>query len=153
MPTHRERLVWARQAKIVKAVDSMIGREDADQPAALDEKDREAVRVVVRIAAESDGVFRAISRKDGPVGRTAKVDHLCDSIEAGMDFFSTVKQSARIIQGVKLPRTKRGSVRSILVEHAKLFEHLQRRNLGLPRRLSILLELIRIELIFFGHVW
>lgn len=153
MATQRERLEWARQARIVTAVDKLIERDDNSDPAALDDEDRECVRVVVRITAEADAVFRSIIRRDGPIPWNDRVDHLCDSIEAGIEFFATVKQSARVIRGVDLPRAMTSSLRRLMVEHTKLFRALQAPEHGLPRRLSILLGLIRIELIFFAHVW
>jgi hypothetical protein len=153
MATNSERREWARRRKIVQVVDKLIEKEDNAEPSALDEKDREAVRVVVRISAESDAVFRQVLRKRGPIAWSDRVDHLCDSIEAGMEFFATVKQSARIIGGVRLPPRKSGSLRSLVAEHRELFDDLQKRDIGLPKRLSVLLELIRIELIFFSHVW
>jgi hypothetical protein len=153
MASQRERNEWARQWKIVKAVQALIKQEDDGEPPALDEKDRKSLQVVLRIASESDTVFRRILRRRGPVRWDDQVDHLCDSIEAGMEFFAAVKQSARTIRGVNLPPRKSKALRDLLVDHKDLFRRVQARGLGLPRRLSALLELIRIELIFFGHVW
>jgi hypothetical protein len=154
MVTNRERAEWARRRKVVAAIDSLIGREDADNDLpALDNDDREALRVVLRIASESDTVFRQILRRRGSVRWNERVDYLCDSIRSGMDFFAIVKQTARTLEGIEPLQQRSERLRDLLTRHTRLFKRIQARDLGLSERLSIVLQLIQIELIFFGHFW
>jgi hypothetical protein len=136
-----------------RRIEALFVRGDVEDPPALDSQDRAALRVVLRTAVESEAVFQRLRRSKGTIVKTDRVDHLCDSIRASMDFFAVVKQTAAILRGVQSPPAKNGSLREQLVEHGRVFRGFRAPNLDLPTRMSGLLELIQIELIFFGHMW
>jgi hypothetical protein len=150
--TARERAKWERQRKQVRLLADLIWRDDVEEPTALADDDREAIQVVLRIALESNDAFGKVLRQKGPVWRTDELDHLCDSIRAGIDFFAVVKQTANCIRDVTPPHTT-GSLRQMMLQHRKCLAPLRDPKLSLPKRLSLLLVMIRIELIVFGHLW
>ena len=148
----KDRSEWQRQWAYADSIGNLFAEEDNDSPPTLDASDRKALRAVLRIISESDMVFRT-ALKSGQLSRwTERTEHLCDSIESGIALFATVKQSARIVRGVVVSK-RSGSLRSLLAEHGRLFKRLQKKRLGLPVRLSLVLQLVRIELIFFAHMW
>jgi hypothetical protein len=148
----KDRSEWQRQWEYADSIGILFAEEDNESPKALDASDRRALRAVLRIIAESDLVFRT-ALKSGQLNRwTERTEHLCDSIESGLALFATIKQSAGIIRGVVVSK-RSGSLRSMLAEHGRLFKRLQKEGLGLPVRLSLVLQLVRIELIFFAHMW
>ena len=60
--------------RIVRGIEQLIVQADTEDPPALDKKDREALRVVLRIAAESESAFQKILRKRTIV-RTERTDY------------------------------------------------------------------------------
>ena len=152
--SQRQHMIWARRRELVRTIELLILKGDTDDPSALDEADREALRVALRIALECDVVFRQIIRSKDAITFNDPVDHACDSIRAAIDSFATIKQTSRIFNGVRLPPVRPGRpLLQSLVRHGVALHRLQQPGLDLPARMSLLLELIRIELIFFGHVW
>lgn len=142
-----------RRVAVVGSLYASFLRGDFDDPPALDEEDREALRVAVRVATECDQAFRKILRSGRPIGRTDDVDRLCDTIRAALDSFAVVKQTASILRGSHETNWTPGNMRALLVRHGTLFSHVRRDGLDLVARLSLLLALIRIELLFFAHFW
>lgn len=141
-----------RRAKSIAGLEALICSGDTDVPSALDEKDREAIHITLRIALESDTTFRALLRRKDPLAPTAQTDYLCGTIRSGIDFFSVVMQTAVGIRGVVVPR-RSGSLRQLMVEHGKYLRLLEQPKLSLGPRLSLLVALIRVELMFFGYSW
>jgi hypothetical protein len=140
-----------RRQQLARLTESLF-RLDVEEPAALDEKDREAIGVALGIALEADTVFQRVLRRKGHVQLSEELDHLCDSVRAGIDFFATIKQTAAIIRGVKT-RRKSGPLRRLMVEHGKCLKRMGDPKLDLPQRLSVLLELIQLDLLVFAHTW
>jgi hypothetical protein len=149
----RERREWEQQRKFVDDLLAQFVAEDVgDGSPVLSAKDRRALRSVLRLACESGQLFATISRV--PIRSTERLEHFCDSVQAGMDFIATVKQTAGVLRGVSYPpRERNGSLLRLLAVHGRLLGRIQQPALGLERRLSLLLELVQIELIFFAHVW
>jgi hypothetical protein len=146
-------MVERRAARTSKA-EALIWRDDLDVPPALDATDREAIHIVIRIAFESDEAFRKILRCPGSPVPTKETDYLCDTIRSGIDFFAIVSQTAAIIRGVVKPKPRqRWTLTEMLVEHGKCVRRLETKSLNLSQRMTLLLALIQIETIFFGHFW
>jgi len=62
---------------------------------------------------------------------------------------------ARVLRGAKLPGPRIGgvSLRSLLMTHKELLRKLSLRREGFVSRMSTLVSLNQIELIFFSHMW
>ena len=147
-------LVSNQRTKRLEKLETLIWRADLDSPATLDDEDREAIHIVIRIALESDAVFRRALRRSGPLIPTKETDYVCDSIRSGMDFSAIVIQTAAVIRGVVKPQPRQvWPLRRMLLDHGKYLERLGLKNLGLSQRISLVLALIQIETIFLGHFW
>lgn len=147
-----DRVARERRQKRLELLATLFWRDDVEEPAALERDDREAIRVILRIALESDVAFRNVLRRKGSIDLTDELDYVCDSIQAGMDFFALVKEKGAIIRDVKTPRES-GSLRHMMLKHGKYLRLLRDPKPGLPRRISLLLALVRINLIVFAHLW
>ncbi len=135
-----------------KHIEELIWRQDREEPSALDDNEREDLRVVIRIAFESDETFKQLLRKKGPIRPDGETDYLCDTIRSGIDSSYVVVQASAVVTGVTAPR-RRTSLRAMLVEHGKQLRHLGRSNLSFAEQLSTLLILIHIESSFWGQFW
>jgi len=71
-------LVSNQRTKRLEKLETLIWRADLDSPATLDDEDREAIHIVIRIALESDAVFRRALRRSGPLIPTKETDYVCD---------------------------------------------------------------------------
>jgi hypothetical protein len=134
------------------SLERLFWRQDREVPPALNYDDREALRIVIRIALESDKTFRRLLRGNGRIKPNSETDYLCGTIRAGIDFFAIVIQTCGVIRDVTLPRTT-GTVRKILAEHGRQLRRLGRPDLTFAERLSTLLALIHIETVFWGQFW
>jgi hypothetical protein len=69
-----------------------------------------------------------------------------------LDFFSIVVQTASLIPGTTAPRTT-GRLRTLLLQHGLHVRRLADPRLNLPNRMSSVLAVMQVQLIFFGHLW
>jgi hypothetical protein len=146
-----ERVSLPRRAD-VQTLAAYFFRQDIEHPKVLDRADREAIRVALRIALEADTVFRASLRSKRPLVKSMAIDHLCDSVRAGMDFFATIKQTAGIIRGVGVAH-ENGTIRALMAAHGKYMARVGSSRVDLPSRMASLLSMIQIQLIVFAHYW
>jgi hypothetical protein len=84
-----------------------------------------------------------------------KIEDICHTVRAGMDWTASIKSWTELITGVKFARPHRlaSSLQKMVHQHANLSKELRSSKVELPERVSILLTLIQIELVFFGHMW
>jgi hypothetical protein len=61
-------------------------------------------------------------------------------------------QAADLVPGF-IPARANGSLKKMMVAHGRNLESLVKPGLDLGARLSYLAALIRVEFIFFGHMW
>ncbi|MDB4944277.1 MAG: hypothetical protein JWP97_3811 [Labilithrix sp.] len=142
----------ARRAGQLAALERLIFASDTEVPPVLDDDDREAVHICLRLALESDAAFRLLLRRKGPLVPTRATDYLCNSLRSGIDFYAQVMSTTSILKGVAVPRS-RGSIRQSMLAHGTYLRQLREPDLSLPRRMSLLMAAIRVQLLFFGHFW
>jgi hypothetical protein len=138
----------------VREVESLFRLADSSDEPALNEGDYEALGVAVRIMTECDFAFRRIPNRTR-ITRSVELEYLCDTIQSGMDSFETIKGLARLVRGIrfKRPKTSDISLEQIIAEHLDLFERLGSPKLSFAKRLSVLVDAIQLELVFFGIMW
>lgn len=126
---------------------------DADD-LVIAEKDRSALRVCIRIAVESDAEFQRILARQNKMEWTEDIDYLCDSIESGVEFFSTFRALVEPVSGLKFDRPLRASsLRLLLRQHHRDFRCLRSARATFAERASALIRAIKVELTFWGHFW
>ncbi len=147
-----ERMQNRRIRSRQRLIETLIWRQDRESPAALDDSDREAISIVLRIALESEPTFQALGRVKGPIRPSDETSYVCNTIRSGLDFFAVVIQTCAIFRGIVAPRPG-GALRKLLTEHGKQLRLLQRPNLTLSQQMSALLTLIHINVNFFAQLW
>jgi hypothetical protein len=146
------RIELDRRSKLIANVLKLFLR-DADD-LVINDGDRSALRVCIRIAVESDSEFQQILAQRNNVEWTDDIDYLCDSIESGVEFFSTFKALVEPVTGVKFDRPLRASsLRLLLRQHHRDFRRLCSTRAPFAERASALMRLIKVEIIFWGHLW
>ena len=134
---------------------ALILAEDTQEPSLFDAEGRRALRSTVYTVVEVELVFRKLQRLRTARARMDWVEYLCTSIRSAMRWHEEVKASVVGVPGVRPLHSDRlpPSVRAIVRAHSRLY----RRLWLTPRRaedlLSVLLELIRLELLWLGHMW
>lgn len=140
---------------MVRAIEALFVREDNEAPHVLDNVSRRALRETLDLAIRSEELFKKLRRARPRISRSYAVDYLCSCIEVGMSSFAEVRALGRIIRGVKLAHPRSGSTgfAKMFAEHAALFRKLRSKELDFASRLSVVLSMNQIELIFFAHMW
>jgi hypothetical protein len=141
--------------ELVHHVESLFVRDDRENPKVLDDDGRQALHATVSVAIECDQAFRRIQRSRRPLQRTFDVDYLCDSIHVAIPEFSQIKALGRIVRDVHLeqPRSGRLDLASLLTEHTRMMPSLRSIRADFAGRLTTLLAMNQIELLFFAHMW
>jgi hypothetical protein len=153
--TTRKRRELKRRQRLVRTIEAYLERDDVDEPKVIDEGLAKALRTSLWVAMESEQTFRRLLVSRRALSRTSEVDYLCDSIQAALEAFDDVKAMARVLRGAQLPSPRVGgvSLRNLLMRHGQLLKKLSLREEGLVGRMSTLVSLNQIELIFFSHMW
>jgi len=153
--TQQKRNELRRRQGFVATIEGYFERDDLDEPTVIEEKFAKALRTSLWVAMESEQTFRRLRVSRRGLSRTSEVDYLCDSIQAALEDFDDVKAMARVLRGAKLPGPRIGgvSLRSLLMTHKELLRKLSLRREGFVSRMSTLVSLNQIELIFFSHMW
>lgn len=140
--------------RTVKKVEALFRLTDSGDEPSLDEQDYEALRVCVRVMTECHFSFQRIPHR-AIVTRSVELEYLCDTIRSGMDCFERIRSLANVLRGVrfKRPKTLNISLKGVVAEHTSLFEKLDSPKLSLSKRLSVLVDAIQLELVFFGVMW
>ncbi|MBI5710368.1 MAG: hypothetical protein HZC42_08715 [Candidatus Eisenbacteria bacterium] len=114
-----------------------------------------ALRVVLRSVTDCNAMYRRLAKSMRAPRRPGDIDDICITIRASIDWVAVIKELFGIVQDVRLvrPRVMGGSMERMLQEHDVLFQRLRSSRLEGCERMSTLLALIQIELVFLGHMW
>lgn len=137
----------------IAALETLIFDADTEEPPVLDEEDRKYVHIAVRIAVQSDIAFRRLLRRRDPLARTDYTEDLCIDIRSGMDFYASLMSLTGYLRGATAPRRPTGSLRQVMIAHGKTLRRLAGSNADLPGLMSLLVELIQLELVWFASSW
>lgn len=154
MPSSMKAKGLASRRTRVLAIEQLFARDDVERPRLLTPKDRLALRATLWLAVECEAEFERL-RRGRRLSRTYEVDYLCDSIRGTLDAVDDIKALGRIVTGVSVthPIVGASSLPSLLREHGRLYKSLVVSRRDLAARLSALIKLTQIELIFLGHMW
>ncbi len=149
----RKRELAFRRRQVV-AVEGLFVRDDVGKPRLLMPRDRRALRTTLGAVVECEMVFKHV-RRHARITRSYEVDFLCDSIRAAVDAFDDIKAMGRIVKGASVshPLPRANSLKGLLQQHGLLYARLTAEPSNLPERLSNLIKMTQIELIFWGHMW
>jgi hypothetical protein len=159
MQTKRAKARLRRDVRIrqttVRTIEGLFQRDDVDRPRVLDRSSRLALKETIEVATRCEETFAKLRRSARRLVSSYSIDYLCSFIELGMRSFSEVRSLGRTLKGVHLDHPRRGpaSFESLFVEHARLYRQLRSPKTDFSLRLSALVSLNQIELIFFAHMW
>ena len=126
---------------------------DVSEPKFFDAKGREAARQAIFCAFQCGAALKNYRRARTPSGRRSAMFDACVDIRAStadQDLFTLV---AKHIPGVRIKARNSSSVPALMREHAALQKELEARTTDEERRVSVLLDLVKIEQLLLGYWW
>jgi hypothetical protein len=145
--------VLRRIAQRRERVYDLLLAPDVTEPKIFDAELRDAVRQAIYCVFECDDELKSYRRARTPWGRKDAILGATVVILSSTPEQDRFTRIAKLIPGVRIkPRTS-SSMHALLREHGALLKELEARRTGEERRVSVLLDLVKIEHLLLGYWW
>jgi len=134
---------------------ALVLAADTDEPHIFDERHRQDLLNVFHTVVKSQFVFTRIKKLRSNRRREYWTDWHCGTIFGSLESYASVKLVGESILGIKiehresLPR----NVNALMRAHGELYHGLWASDRADNDRVKVLLQLIQLELVWFGHMW